>query len=313
MAVLVTGGTGFVGLNIVEALLARRQMVVVLDRAEPPAAAASALAALGTVAWRQGDVTDSATLDAAFREHGIDRLVQGAAITADAAREARAARRIAEVNLLGSIEVLEAARRHGVGRVVYLSSASELDEATTPPLPDSLYAITKYAGERTALRYITLFGMEVAVARLSGVFGPWERDTGVRDTLSPIHQATTAALAGSEVVLARTGTRDWVYAPDVASAVATLLLQERPPAHTVYNVGPGTVWSVADWCRKLQQRRPDFAWRLGDDVTIDLHGDRDRSPLAIRRLTEDTDWRPEFGLEAAFEHYMTWLERQAPE
>ncbi len=319
MAVLVTGGTGFVGLNVVEALLERGRSVVVLDRAAPPAAAEAAMASKqAAVEWHQGDVTDSAVLDGLFSGHDIDRVVQGAAITADQAREGREARRIAEVNFLGSIEVLEAARRHGVRRVVYLSSASvygesgfahdELDEATTPPLPDTLYAITKYAGERTALRYRALYGMEIVAARLSAVFGPWERDTGVRDTLSPIYQATRAALAGEEVVLARATSRDWVYARDVADAVATLLLGEVP-ASPVYNIGPGVVWTMADWCERLASRLPGFRWRLGDDATVDPQGARDRGPLGIRRLVEETGWRPAFGLEAAFEDYLGWLEQ----
>jgi len=267
-----------------------------------------------------GDVGDVMLLDRLFAAHGIDRVVHAAAVTAGPARERGDPAGIVAVNLGGTLAVLEAARRHGVKRLIYTSSSTVygensyeddwLDEGRTLPVPESLYGITKYAAERTALRYRTLHGLDILAVRLSAVFGPWERDTGVRDTLSPMLQATLAARRGAAAVLLREGPRDWVYARDVARAVATLLTMPTPPAQAqaLYNVGPGTVWSVADWCRKLAQRYPGFRWRVGEPFTVDLHGPRDRSPLAVARLVADTDWRPAFGLDAAFEHYLDWLD-----
>jgi len=317
MAVLLTGGTGFVGLNVAEALLSRGHAVVALDRAPAPQAALAALRASGSFTVIEGSVTDRALLDRVFRAHDIDRVVQAAAITAGRERERRAAAEIISTNLLGTIEALEAARRHAAHRLVYFSSSSvygensladdPLDEAATAPIPDSLYAISKYAGERTALRYATLHGMDVVCARLSAVFGPWERDTGVRDTLSPIVQVMQALKNGGEVVLPRAGARDWVYARDVGSAIATLLDANSLP-HRVYNVGPGQRWTVADWCRKLAERHPGFHWRTGKDATIDLHGLTDRHSLSVARIVADTEWQPAFGLEAAFDDYLAWLD-----
>jgi nucleoside-diphosphate-sugar epimerase len=319
MTVLVTGGTGFVGLNIAEALLGLGHAVVALDRGPAPAAAVARLSALGPgFACVEGDICDEALLNRLFATHAVSHVVQAAAITAGTAREAAAPAEIARVNLMGTIAVLEAARRHGVGRLVYTSSSTvygansyvdaELVEDVTLPVPDSLYGITKYAAERTALRYRVLHGMDIVAVRLSAVFGPWERDTGARDTLSPLLQATLAARAGRDAVLQRPGPRDWVYAPDVASAVATLLTAETPPAHALYNIGPGVVWRVADWCERLVERHPGFHWRLGESFNVDLHGPRDRSPLGISRIVADTPWRPAYGLDAAFEHYMNWLD-----
>lgn len=313
---MLTGGTGFVGLNIAEALIARGHAVVALDRAPAPPKALTRMGDAFTAVT--GDVGDAALLDRLFETHDIDLVVQAAAITAGTERERRDAAGIVRVNLGGTLAVLEAARRHGVGRLIYTSSSTvygensyaddPLDEASTLPVPESLYGISKYAAERSALRYRTLHGMDIVAVRLSAVFGPWERDTGVRDTLSPLLQATRAARAGEEAVLQRDGPRDWVYARDVASAVATLLTAPQPLSHPLYNVGPGVVWSVGEWCRKLADRYPGFRWRVGTPYSIDLHGPRDRNRLAIARLTADTDWRPRFNLEAAFEDYLGWLD-----
>jgi UDP-glucose 4-epimerase len=120
-------------------------------------------------------------------------------------------------------------------------------------------------------------------------------------------QATSAARSGREAVLQRAGPRDWVYALDVADAIASLLTPVPAPAHALYNIGPGTVWNVADWCRRLAERFPGFRWRIGEPFTVELHGPGDRKPLSIVRIRADTGWRPRYGLDAAFTHYMNFL------
>ena len=99
--ILVTGGAGFVGLNVVEQLRARGDDVVVYDL-DPPAI---------DVKFERGDVTQP--LDDVFARHGVTKVIHLAAITADVRRDARDPRRIAEVNLIGTINMLEAARRAG--------------------------------------------------------------------------------------------------------------------------------------------------------------------------------------------------------
>lgn len=321
MRVLLTGGTGFVGINIAEALAARGDEVVLFAPDRLPEAAAAALSSAGA-AWSfvEGDVRDAAALRAAATR--CEAVVHGAAITPGGARERAAAARAVEINTLGTVNALEAAREAGVDRFLHLSSASVygaaasramlLDEVATPARPETVYAVTKFAAERLALRYAALARLDVRCVRIGAVFGPWERDTGVRDTLSPIHQATRAALAGAQVVLPRAGRRDWVYARDVAAAVLAMLDADPPPAGVV-NIGSGVEWSVADWCGLLARRLPRFRYamaRTPEEATIDLHGPADRPPLAIDRLAREIGFRPRFGLAAAFDDYLAWLAGQ---
>jgi nucleoside-diphosphate-sugar epimerase len=264
-------------------------------------------------------VRDRASLERTFQEFHVDRVFHAAAITADQERERKEFRSIIEVNLLGTVEVLETSRQAGVRRFVYLSSSSVygknafqspiLDEEKTIPLPESLYAITKYAGEQNSLRYKALWGMDLVAARVGTVFGPWERNTGVRDTLSPQMQTTQMALQGREAVLPGAGRRDWVYSRDVAAALVAILDAERP-CYDVYNIGPGVEWTVEEWCSRLKEAYPRFSYRFaskGEEANVNYHLPQDRAPFAVNRLVKDIGFRPRFGLVEAFKDYMEWV------
>ena len=112
-----------------------------------------------------------------------------------------------------------------------------LDEATACD-PESLYAVTKFASEKVAARLAALWQSDIISVRLSGVFGPWERATDMRDTISPQAQIVAAMHDRRAAILPRPGVKDWIYAPDVAEAVARLIEAERPQ-HSLYNISSG--------------------------------------------------------------------------
>ena len=244
MKILIFGGNGFVGLNIAAALLARGHAVTLFDRAGlPPAAKKDFTGYADQLTAIQGDVTDRQAIEGVIAA-GHEAIVLGAAITAGPERDATDPENIIRVNLLAQVPILIAAQRRGVGRIINLSSAAAygtstfrnvpLDEETACD-PVSLYAITKFASEKVAARLAALWQCEIVSVRLSAVFGPWERSNGVRDTLSPQAQILAAMQGGREAVLPRPGVRDWIFAPDVAEAVALLIEAERPK-HQLYNI-----------------------------------------------------------------------------
>lgn len=322
MRVVVVGGSGFVGLNVVEGLLAAGHDVVAFDRQPVPAAALRDFADWpGAFHTIEGDVTDPAALIAAVA--GAEAVVYGAALTSDAHTEAAQARRVLDVNLMGFLNALEAARACSVQRVVNLSSAgaygdaafgaAPLREAADKADPVSLYALTKFASERLGARLGSLWDLDVRSVRLSAVFGPWERATGVRDTLSPPFQVIRAALCGTPVILERHDVRDWLYAPDVAAAVQALLLTEAP-GHDLYNIGPGRSWDLLDWARGMQAWFPKLEARIagpGETPTIMTHQPRPRQPLAVDRLAADLGFRTAFGLADSIDHYGPWAQAHA--
>jgi UDP-glucuronate 4-epimerase len=319
MAILVTGGTGFVGLNLVEALLARGDSVVILSNGVLPQMAEPALARLpGRLTMVVGDIRDARLVGDAVRRHDIERIVHGAAITADRQREAHSPALILEVNLLGLVHILEAARDAGVLRVLLIGSAAAygrrlwqeqpLDEHASGD-PDTLYAISKAASEQILWRLGDLYGMSVVVGRLATVFGPFEWPGGWRDTMSPILQVTEIARTGGRALLPREDRRDWLYSRDAAASLLQLL-DAAAPRERLYNLGSGCVWSLADWCSRLARRYPGFAWSIGQGagIPIELHAPTPPAALSQQRFAAEFGPVARHDLERAFEDYLAWLE-----
>ncbi len=318
----ITGASGFVGLALVEHLLARGEAVTGFDLAPPPEAALRAFASLpGTFVFEAGDVRDEAALRAAMQRHAPRALVTLAAVTADAARERASPGAILEVNLGGVVAALSAGIACGIERVVHASSgaaygasgdgADLLREDPTPLRPEGLYGITKQAGEAVARRMAALHGLDLTVARLGTCFGPWERDTGVRDTPSAPLQILRLAERGEPVVLPRPSRRDWLYVRDCAGGIAALLDRRRLP-HVTYNVATGRECSLVDLCRTLAALQPGLDWRLLDEsepeaaANVALYARYDRASMDVSRLRSDTGFVPRFDLPAAMRDFIDW-------
>ncbi|BAL77894.1 NAD-dependent epimerase/dehydratase family protein [Bradyrhizobium cosmicum] len=316
MKIVIFGGTGFVGLNVAEALLARGHDVTLYDRAELPPSARRALADRGErLTVVQGDITDATAIDALIAE-GVDAIVLGAAITAGDDLERASTARVLEINVMAQIPILLSAIRHGVRRVVNLSSAAaygaagarveSLDE-DTPCDPVSFYAISKFTSERSVARHAELFGGNFLSVRLSAVFGPWERANAVRDTPSLQFQILAAFARAEPAILPGPGIKDWTYAPDAAEAVAMLIEAERP-RHRLYNISSGAAWSALQWGEAFAALHPGLQCRLaapGEKTAIKLHGG-DRAPLAVVRMADEFGWRARFGCAESAAHMSAW-------
>lgn len=320
MSILVTGATGFVGTALVEALLGRGLAVVAFADRPFTARAERELSALpGRLTVLAGNVLDRAAVDRAIADHGVERVVHGAVITSAAPREASAGDRVVAVNLGGLATVVAAAAAGGVARFLMIGSTAAYGDAayrverldeTVPHDPVTLYAIAKSTGERITARIGDLNGLDWRVGRIGTVFGPWERDTGLRDTLSQPFQATLIAREGGRARFPRPCFKGWQYARDAARNLTTLLLADAPE-HRIYNLAASPDWSLADWCDRLRSRFPGFAYAVGDDPTarpIELFSEADPAPMVARRFEVEFGPPARFDLDAAFAEYMRWLD-----
>jgi nucleoside-diphosphate-sugar epimerase len=323
MRALIAGGCGFVGLNIAEALLRRGDDAILFDANPLHGEAARAFDALpGTYVVHQGDVRDPASVAAAFELGEVDAVLYGAAMTSGPERERSAPDQVLQVNLLGFVNVLTAAARAGgVRRVINIGSGSAygpyrmvgegaLVEEETPSAPESLYGITKHASEAVGRRLGGLLELDVRSVRLAAVYGPWEIDSGARDTLSPLMQAGLVALAGGRAVLPRRDRQDWVYSRDVATALLALM-DINAPDHDLYHIVSDMPCGVVDWCKALDVAYPEFSHAMAGDgsaaANIDLHGDSDRRPLSGARLRADIGHALPDDPNAAFADFLDWM------
>lgn len=171
--------------------------------------------------------------------------------------------------------------------------------------------MTKYAVERSGLRLAELWGLDLVVARIGGVFGPWERDTGLRDMIGPHWHLAQHAVSGRAAVLpAEIPAYTWVYARDVVAGLLHLLDLKEPP-YRVFNVCSGMAWGpvITHWAERLARDFPGFTWRQSADpaeVTVRFSETRPRGIMDVARIG-GTGWAPKFGPEAAYNDYAAWL------
>ena len=317
MKIVVTGATGFVMSALARHLAEHGHHVVAADLQPPDAAMRRHLSGLrGPVDFHAFDARDRAAAGALLAGSRPGLVVHGAAITAiPPAAERERFLETTDVNVLGTLRVLEAARDASVRRTVVVSSGSIYgardDRAPVPEdapaRPEGVYPISKWAAEALARRYAEAHGVGVAVVRLASPFGPFERDTGSRPLLSAIHDWATTALAGDVVRVGGppTALRDPAHVTDVASGIAAVLLAERLP-HGVYNVGWGRGATTAETLAVLARLVPG-ARIEHDPGTPSRWPSLARGPLSSDRLRADLGWKPAFDLESGMAAYLTWL------
>ena len=318
MTILVTGASGFVGLNIVEHLLGHGEQVVAFADRPPPAEATVFTQHGAAYLPVLGDVRDEPALLALMRQHKVRRVLHAAAITSSVPREKTDGALVLDVNLVGLAAVASAAVVCGVERLVFVGSNAIFGGGTAdyvtldedmPVDPGNLYALSKATGERVLAQYGRHHGLDWAAGRLAGVFGPWEYRTGLRDTMNPVFQANTLAVRGVRATLPRPGRSNWHFVRDAAASLATLLLA-NDHRHNIYNLGTPFVWSIAEWCARLADRFPAFSYVVGsnDGSAIDLYGDHDGGLLSWQRFTEEFGPTGVSDIDAAFDHTMAWLD-----
>jgi nucleoside-diphosphate-sugar epimerase len=320
MTILITGATGFVMSGLARILAELGHTVVAADLHAPDPALRAHLGGLaGQVTFRQIDVTDQVSVRALIGDVRPERIVHGAAITAippDAERGRFV--ETTQVNVLGTLHVLDAVREFGTRRTVVVSSGSvygtraDRDPVTEDamPQPQGVYPITKWAAEALARRYAAVNALDLAVVRLASPFGAFERDTGSRPLLSAINDWTRAALRGETLHIGgpATALRDPIYLDDVASGIAAVLLAERLP-HDVYNVGWGRGATTEDTLAAIARVVPGVKIERVPDEPARWPA-LTRGVLSADRLRRDLGWTPRYDLDSGVAAYAGWLSQQ---
>ena len=251
--ILVTGGAGFIGSHLTRRLLERGERVTALDDFndfyDPALKRANAAAFAGRSDWRlvEGDIRDAARVDALFERERFDAVVHLAA-RAGVRPSLLEPILYEEVNCIGTLRLLEAARRHGPANFVFASSSSvygineKVPFAEDDPvdLPISPYATTKRAGELLCFNYSHLYGLRTSCLRFFTVYGPAQRpEMAIAKFTDLIARGRTLPLYGSGQTR-----RDYTYVDDIVDGIVAAL--ELAPKFEIFNLGGSQTTTLID-------------------------------------------------------------------
>lgn len=244
MAILVTGGAGFIGSHLVERLARRGERVVVIDDFNDyysPAlkrANAEATKAAGDVRVVEADIRDGAAVGMALASQAFTAIIHLAA-RAGVRPSLADPRLYIDVNIQGTLTLLDAARANGVRRFVFASSSSVYGASCDVPFvetagadrPESPYGATKRAGELLMASYHSLYHMDCAILRFFTVYGPRQRPD------MAIHKFTRLISTGKKAPFFGDGlsARDYTYIDDIIDGVVAAL--DRNRGYEIYNLG----------------------------------------------------------------------------
>ena len=306
---VVTGGAGFIGSHLVDALIARGRAVRVIDNfvsGHPRNLAHHEGASLLEV--RQVDIRDRAAMVAAIA--GAERVFHLAAL-ADIVPLMERPEDYVEVNVNGTFNTLQAARAAGVSRFVYAASSScygipdVFPTAESAPLrPQYPYALTKRLGEELVEHWGQVYGLSVVSLRLFNAYGPRTRTSGAYGAVFGVFLAQL--LAGKPLTIVGDGeqTRDFTFVTDIAAAL--IAAADSGVRGECFNVGSGASVSINRIAALLS---------AADIVHIPKRpGEPDCTFADIDKIATTIGWRPQVGIEAGVRVLLDNIEywRDAP-
>ncbi len=269
MATLITGGAGFIGSQLAIALRAHSETVVLLDNFNSyydpriKRANVSIFADDPNVTLIEGDVRDVALLDRVMTDHDIRRVAHLAGLAGVRASMEECPLYV-DVNVTGSVNMLDAARRHKIESFIQASTSSVYGEAARVPFiesdaadrPLSPYPATKRAAEILGHSYHHLFGLNVTCLRFFNVYGPHGRPD-----MMPL-RVMRAIMDDQPITLFNGGSlrRDWTYIADIVAGIAAAL--NCPMGYEVINLGCGAPLAMTDFVDVIEQLSGKLAIRV---------------------------------------------------
>lgn len=319
MTILVSGGSGHVGLAVAERAAREGHDVVALVRSQSRIPARSDLH--GRIRWQVCDLCDPSQIEAVAKQHDVHGCIHTAAVPND---------RLARPDPLGAVHtnmtatagLLDLARRCGWRRFVHVSTGSVFqdDMPLDRPVPEdaitsprSVYGVTKRASELLVRMYRGDYDLSAAVVRISFVYGPPlvppERDL----PRGPVVAFLREALLGQDIREPSGGDfqASFTHIDDVA---AGLLAAYEAPAlnHETYHLGHGRNWTTFEVAEAVRRAVPGAVVEVGPGTEPWTTYNRMRGPLAGTNLADDTGFSPQLSLEAGVAAFADWL-RANPE
>jgi len=301
MSVMVTGGCGFIGSHLVRELVEDGRDVVVFD-SSPDIQLISDVS--DRVKFVSGDVSDLRNLFDAVRQHGVEDVFHTAALLILDCEEKPL--RALKVNVEGTVNVLEAARLMGLGRVVFTSSAAVFSpnlplpvRDDTPTYPTTVYGATKLMGELYGMKYLRSYGVDFRALRFTWVYGPG-RSRGASAFSSLIIEKP--ALGDPVKIPHNQETRgDWLYVKDAVKALI-LALEAESPQSRIYNISGG-VYPLGYVAGVVKREIPNAIIEFNPEAPIR------KSSYDDMKARLELGWNPSYTIEEGIRAHIKELRR----
>lgn len=323
MSVLVTGGTGGIGSSIARLLLTKGRQVVAYDLSALRPDNRVLAGFEGRLAVETGSVTDLARLMDVMKIHKVEGIVHLAGMLPPHANNLRPLEAL-NVNVMGTANVLEAARILGLGPVIVASAAGVMgrpkdvserrkEEDVTLPLA-GIYPLSKLVAEQLVYTYRRLHKVNTTAVRPRNGYGP-----GTSFRVQPLYEVVYDAIAGKDVVRKSGGGSifDYTYVKDLARGVVQLYeLRSQPPQY-VYNLARGEGVTMTDVCNVVREIFPELRVEVGPGPWEGVvEGGKEMEltvypavmPLQdISRAREDFGFEPQWDIERGIRDWVRWL------
>ncbi|EKD70068.1 MAG: hypothetical protein ACD_46C00653G0002 [uncultured bacterium] len=309
MKVLVTGGAGFIGSNLVKALCKQGDRVIVLDNLV--SGYKNNIHSLHEIDFIKGDIRDISLLDSIM--HKVD-VIYHLAASVGSKRSIENPILDADVNAMGTLQLLESARKHQVKKMVVTSSAGIFGELKTLPIredhsvePCTPYACSKLYAEKISLVYADLYDLDVVCLRYFNVYGPHQRFDAYGNVI-PIFVFNL--LQGEKLFIYGDGeqTRDFVNVYDVVQA--NIKASQVDGLSGAFNIASGTSITINDLVSELihisgvKPNIENAPMRLGDV----------RHSLAdITAAKKAFGYSPTVSLKDGLKEYISWVKEELKE
>ena len=315
MKTLVTGGAGFIGSNLVDALVARGDQVAVVDDLSTGKRANLDQAISNGAELIELDIRDAQAVSEAVERVAPEAIFHLAA-QIDVRKSVEDPAWDASINVGGTINVLEAGRHSGVARVVNTSTGGaiygEVEPIPTPesvsPRPMAAYGTSKLCAETYCGWYERLYGLSTVTLRYGNVYGPRQDPLGEAGVIAIF---CGRLMSGTRPTIYGDGrqTRDYTYVADIVAA--NLAAASHPEAHGVYNVGTGRECSVLEVLAALRRAANLDEDELQPEFAPARLGELQRSALDVSRARAELGFTAQADLDAGMRQTLEWARAAA--
>ena len=318
MSVLIIG-SGLIGTQIakIEVDLGERPIVMELS---PQLEAIGRLVDLDKIEVRTGDVLDFAGLSAVIKEYSVKKIIHTVANPLLGVGAQAHPHEAIRLNVMGTANVLEAARELDLDRVVFCSSSVLYSYVKDPkdtwnhltsksyteemhPRPSTIYATTKQAAENLGLNYAQAYNLDFVAVRYAATFGPWTGTGGGGEPTQMVRRMIEKALIGEQAFY-RNVPVELVYSKDAALGAVKACHAEKLKDR-VFNISSGLITKPEEIVSHIQRLIPGAKLEKEEQEAAYFAGSQ--IPMDISRAKEQLGFEPQFSLEEALEDYLALI------